>query len=346
MQNIPDSKVPYLDGWRGLAILGVLAAHFGPKSFAGLGNFGVLLFFVLSGFFMSQLLFIRQVDLPTFFVRRFSRVLPTFWLFTCTMALYALAWQPVPYQVPAGELAATLLFVRTYFPSNVSIWADKWPIGHFWSLNIEEHSYVFLAIGAVLCARYRRVLAARWFLIGSVGLSLAIFVLYALRHPAGASPWYLRSECASLGLLASAAYRVWLHETKHVGRRERPVLGLLAFVASGLCFAPVAPVGLDKTLAPLLAAFAINHVHEAPVLVRRVLSFAVLRWFGLCSFSIYLWQMPSYLRVKMHGGSPPLCLAIALVLGAASFYLFENPLRVYLNQRWTQRKGARHAVTA
>lgn len=335
---LAQQKVPYLDGWRGAAILGVLAAHFGPTWAAAFGKFGVLLFFVLSGYFMGGLLFIKQVKLSDFFVRRFSRVVPTFVLFTLAMVAYAAKWQPVPYEVPGSELLATLFFLRTYLPAQQSIWADQWPIGHFWSLNVEEHSYLYLALGVVLlglrgdASVRRRTLA---FLVSSVVLVVGCVVLYGVLRPQMASPWFARTECASLGLLAAAAYRLYLYGVP--AQIKSPHLPLFALMLSGLCFVPMMPGGLDKTLAPILAAYAVNHVDQMATWFRAGLSNAVLRWFGLCSFSLYLWQMPFYLLVKHHGGLAWLNLAGAVVLGAISFYGFEDPVRERLNRWWAQR---------
>jgi peptidoglycan/LPS O-acetylase OafA/YrhL len=82
MTGQAKERLDYLDGWRGLAILGVLVSHFSNvPGVHWLGTFGVELFFVLSGFLMSRILFIERMPLGEFFLRRFSRVVPTFVLF-------------------------------------------------------------------------------------------------------------------------------------------------------------------------------------------------------------------------------------------------------------------------
>lgn len=93
MQTTSRSATAYLDGWRGMAILLVLYAHF---SLGAGGDLGVLLFFVLSGLLVSDLLFQRQVGIGVFCWRRATRILPTFWLYLGAMAIYAGALQPVP----------------------------------------------------------------------------------------------------------------------------------------------------------------------------------------------------------------------------------------------------------
>jgi len=79
-----------LDGWRGLAILGVLFDHFVTKSGINLGRFGVELFFVLSGRLMAEILFVQKMPLD-FFLRRFSRVYPALFVFVLAMGLTSLA---------------------------------------------------------------------------------------------------------------------------------------------------------------------------------------------------------------------------------------------------------------
>lgn len=338
MHKQSTTPIPYLDGWRGLAILLVLYAHFFLS--AG-GELGVAMFFVLSGFLVSGLLFARETPLGTFFWRRATRILPTFWLYLAVMAWYAAAWQPVPYAVPAGEMLATLTFLRTYLPSGLSIWSAQWPIGHLWSLNVEEHAYLVLgAIALVLRATGARR-AMRLVMLACIAAMCVTIVLYTRRPPAGASPWVLRSECAALGLIASA----WIRTMRPAARLTMVRDGHwaimpLALGAGLLCYAPRAPYLAAPGLAPLLLAVAVNYLDCAPVVLLRVLSFKPLRWFGLCSFSLYMWQQPFYKAMALYGLSRVTALALALVVGAVMFYVFEQPVRQYLNRIWA---GRRHA---
>lgn len=325
--------IPYLDGWRGAAILLVLYAHFSLN--AG-GELGVAMFFVLSGFLVSGLLFERKTGLPTFFWRRAIRILPTFWLYLAVMAWYTAALQPVPYTVPLQEMAATLLFLRTYLPSGQSIWSAQWPIGHLWSLNVEEHAYLVLgAIALLLRATGARRLA-RWAMLLCIAAMCVTIAYYSRRPPAGASPWVLRSECAALGLIASAwirAVRPWAQIA--LLRNGHWAIAPLALGAGLLCYAPRAPYLAAPGLAPLLLAVAVNYLDSAPQALLRFLSLRVLRWFGLCSFSLYMWQQPFYKAMALYGLPPAVALGLALVVGAGMFYLFEHPVRRYLNRAWS-----------
>jgi peptidoglycan/LPS O-acetylase OafA/YrhL len=293
---------------------------------------------------MGGLLFIKDVPLKDFFARRVSRVLPTFVIFVILMAVYAQTLQPKIYLVPFDELISTLMFARTYFPADVSINAGTWQIGHMWSLNVEEHSYVFLAVGALVVRALGRKNASVIFLWLSVLVVVFLTLYYSTRPPDGASPWHRRSEAAALGLLAAAAYRVTLSRCSLVWLKNPwTPLPMIALGIAVLCYWIFAWQGsaipaLKYTIAPLLLAYSINHLAQAPDLIKIALSSKVLCWFGTCSFSIYLWQQPFYQAYAKH--HVPLAPAVigALVCGAVSFYCLENPLRFYLNEKWAARK--------
>ncbi|NHZ40077.1 acyltransferase family protein [Massilia aquatica] len=345
IMSSPTRHIPYLDGWRGLAIIAVLISHFkSTQELSWLGEFGVQLFFVLSGFLMGNLLFIKKVPLKDFFVRRVSRVFPTFWLFVIAMAVYAAFVQPVRFVVPQGELIATLAFLRNYFPADISIWARTWPIGHLWSLSVEEHSYMFLAVLAVLAGALRHRLAGAALLLAGTGAILAMNMYYPGHPPAGATPWFLRSESAAIGLVAAAAYRVMAAGTQAPWLRQTsPWLPVLTLVVAIACYSTYAHKELQYTLAPLCLAYSINHLERTAPIIQKLLAARVLQWFGVCSFSLYLWQQPFYYAVGA-GRIPHLAgLLGAIGLGALSFYLFENPVRLYLNRKWARRR-ARPAV--
>lgn len=81
-----------------------------------------------------------------------------------------------------------------------------------------------------------------------------------------------------------------------------------------------------------------------PKLALDILSLRVLTFFGLVSFSIYLWQQPFYILAALHGGQVggklayPLMFAAALGAGLVSYYLVEDPLRRRLNSLIRRKK--------
>jgi peptidoglycan/LPS O-acetylase OafA/YrhL len=295
-------KLAYLDGWRGLAILCVLIAHFGPPIPVDLGRFGVDLFFVLSGLLMSRILFEQKTPLGLFYRRRISRVIPALLLFVAVMVA---AWGTT-----AKELVGVLTFTRTYMTPGV--WESVTPVQHLWSLNVEEHCYVLLALIASMS------LLRRHAGIALLLLSLMTLVAVRLHQHLSLDPdagYLLNTECAATGLLASAAIRS---------------LGLKVPYAPALLLTALAcysgPWWASVTIAPFLLALAVNNVGS----LRKPLEWRWLGLLGLVSYSVYLWQQPFYKHpLPYHIGLP-----CALLIGAASFYFFESPVRQWLNEHW------------
>lgn len=126
-----------LDGWRGLAILFVLAGHLlplGPKVWqmnAAVATAGMVIFFNLSGFLITNIL-LRDQNTVSFLIRRFMRIVPLAWLvllitFFCTSA----GW---PVYSP-----------HFFFYANWEPMALGGPTSHFWSLCVEMQFYVSIA---------------------------------------------------------------------------------------------------------------------------------------------------------------------------------------------------------
>jgi peptidoglycan/LPS O-acetylase OafA/YrhL len=340
MTSLTTKKIPHLDGWRGVAILLVLGEHFFAPGKAWIGAFGVMLFFVLSGHLMSNLLFLKNVKLTDFFVRRFSRIIPTFWLYILAMITYAATFQEATFSVPFGEALSTLIFMRTYLPSGEDIWRANWAIGNLWSLNVEEHSYIFLAIGAFVCRKFDKRIVIFTFLWSSTFIVLLINIYYRSSPPNSASPWFLRSECAALGLLAAAAMR---YSRAKCGWRwiqtVPPLLPIFSFLVGLACLSTYGHKGVDRTVAPICLAFSITYLDQTPSLIRSILSARILQWFGIASFSLYLWQQPFMMAANELRISPLVGFLAAIAVGALSFYSFEDPIRLFINRAHGFRKS-------
>ena len=335
--NTNVSRLPWLDGWRGLAIIMVLVSHFAFRGHSWTGGFGVLMFFVLSGLLISELLFIKQVHLSDFFFRRVTRIIPTFWLYVLALAAVNNYVFSLPNKVTVGELMATLAFLRTYLPSDDSIWLAHWPIGHVWSLNIEEHSYIFLAAGAYACRKSTKRWVAPAFLLASAAAAFTIGLYYSTYPPAGASPWYLRSECASFGLITAAALRLIRHH--HSSWVVVPMLPLIAFALGTIAFVISPAYFLNGFIAPLCLAFSLVYLDRAPVFLRGLLSAKWLGYFGISSFSLYIWQQPFFALMGKYNLHPVIAFTGAIATGVLSFYCYENRIRIKLNRAWENSKG-------
>lgn len=324
----------YLDGWRGLAISGVLLSHFAGLQFVNSGRLGVDLFFVLSGLLMSRILFEDKCSLSTFYRRRISRIVPVFALFLLVLFVsFAMAGIVVSFQ----EVLASVTFTRTFF-GETRIWDSQFPIGHLWSLNVEEHSYVALSLIALL--PWKKVYQG-WLLI--IIAALCWFAIaWCWKHPDIAPKDYMiRTECAALALLLSAGYA----QIKHLFERfVQAWMAPLAFLFGCACYTEAAPDQLQPYVAPFLLAFAINHIGNSYAWVVKTLELKWLRMVGIWSFSIYLWQQPFTIWAENGQMNVALAFVSAMTLGLTSYYFYESPIRTWLNQHWGPKVVAPIAV--
>lgn len=143
VKRMPRYEV--LDGWRGISILCVLAAHMlplGPKKWAlnaTFGAIGMCIFFILSGFLIATTLIYRP-SVRDFLIRRLFRILP--------LALLYLAIAFPLLGAPREAYLPNLLFFANWPP----YWL-KWGNGHFWSLDVEMQFYLGIALIFIIFRR-------------------------------------------------------------------------------------------------------------------------------------------------------------------------------------------------
>lgn len=186
----PSRKhLPAMDGLRGIAILMVLVVHFYRRELfadspfvsmatgrlAGAGGYGVQLFFVLSGFLITGIL-VDNRDEPgslfKFYVRRCLRIFPLYYL--CLSILFLVLPQVCSLDEGARRIQEQQAWAWTYllnWPTLGWIWDDSklYLIGHFWSLCVEEHFYLFWPFIVYIISRNRLALAC----VSMVFISLA-----------------------------------------------------------------------------------------------------------------------------------------------------------------------------
>lgn len=314
--------VPYLDGWRGLAIILVILDHFFGFSTGGIG---VTLFFVLSGFLMARILFIKKTPLTTFYRRRIARIIPLFWLY---IVVVFLLWRLIFGYFDLPEFIYTALFLRTYYPG-ADIFHSHLPIGQIWSLNVEEHSYIFLSLVTLAASTINK---HRILLAMSSCICLIFFILYKLFIHQG-EYFYLRSEVAAFPLLLSVTILLFFHNTNIKPPKYLPLCLLAAGILIPLFYHSVA---LKYFVASLLFALSINTLEHSPKWVLDILSNKILAWFGVCSYSIYIWQQLFFYPDRYFHGVwyyKYIAVTIVLIVSYLSYAYYEKPVRAWLSGR-------------
>lgn len=261
------------------------------------GWVGVDLFFVLSGYLVSGLLFSEQqrsghIRVGRFLIRRGFKLYPSFWIvIALTIAKGLVTGHPVlraPYVV--GELTFTQNYVG-------ALW------GHTWSLAVEEHFYILLSV--FLFLRYRPPAAGqpawpglpRVFALVAIGCLAARLLTAGLRDftvDTHVYPTHLRLD----GLLFGVFLSWHKHYTKALEGLLRVPPAWLA-VAGCACLAPAFLVKLSYSRAFYALDLTLNYLGSGllvlSVLRVQTVKTALLRGLvtaGACSYCIYLWHLP------------------------------------------------------
>lgn len=324
MSAILKIHLPYLDGWRGLAISFLLIGHFLPIKGFDAGNAGVNLFFVLSGLLMGRILFIDQIAISTFYRRRISRIFPVAYFFIAAVVMgYLLFENPIDLTQVIAAATFTNNYVRPPLPPL------EMPLGHFWSLCVEEQSYIVLSLIA-LASRARWVRPIQMIAVATI-LFVVMAYLYKFVLPPSAHSRMPHFEVSAFGIFVSTLILLVLQNRP---MRAIPLVVCPALVAAGLAthwwwFGEIgAMVG-----GCAFFALAVNLLDRAPQLVQQVFAFAPLRKLGMWSFSIYVWQQ-LFFRHFIGGWAGIFGIVCSILVGWISFNLLEQPVRRYLNARW------------
>ena len=331
---------PDIDGLRAVAVVPVVLYHFGVSGFGG-GFVGVDVFFVISGFLITSLIFgeLREGEFSIlkFYERRVRRIFPA--LFTVIAATFAVAiavFFPRDLLRLAESAAAT-----AFFGSNFDFWqqagyfdvgADLKPLLHTWSLAVEEQFY--LVFPALLFLMHTRSRTTLLMLVAALAIaSFGLSVWAVGRYPSAA--FYL------------APYRTWelmLGAILALGDFPAPkprwigevvsLAGLGGVAGAVFTFTAATPFPGTNALLPCLGAAALIYAGEGEAgYVKRALSARPVVFVGLISYSLYLWHWPihvfsNYVSLSAQGPIQTVALiALSFVLAVLSWRFVERPFR-------------------
>jgi peptidoglycan/LPS O-acetylase OafA/YrhL len=327
---------PDIDGLRAVAVLAVVAFHAFPGAVPG-GFVGVDVFFVVSGYLISTILFTNlergTFSLAEFYARRIRRIFPALALvLSATLILgWALLFADELKQL--GKHAAG----GAGFVSNFVLWgeagyfdeaAEAKPLLHLWSLGIEEQFYLLWPPLLWLAWRRRRAVPAMAALVAAASFAACLWLVRD--HPVAAffNPLTRLWELLVGAMLARGTLRDgW-------GSPElRASLGI-SMIAAGIALTlPETSFPSAWTLLPVLGAAFVISSGTGAWLNRRVLAQPVLAGIGLISYPLYLWHWPllSLARI-VEGAEPPAAMKWAIVAASAvlawlTYRLVERPLR-------------------
>jgi peptidoglycan/LPS O-acetylase OafA/YrhL len=335
--------IPSLDGLRAFAVGVVFLAHVGLKTLVP-GEFGVTVFFFLSGFLITTLLRIEHartaaISLRDFYLRRVLRIFPPFYLVLVgATALAALGPLSDPHlRLEPGQIAAQALYLTNYNIIATNWWDGRAPgTWIYWSLAVEEHFYLFFPLLYLLLLRFlperRRQLAV---LLGLCALVLAwrTFLVYGLHAPKERT--YIASDTRIDSILFGCALAVFgnpvLDRTRFSDAQWKFVwlpLGLAGLLISFLIRNPA----LQQSVRYSLQGLALVPIFVCAMRFRDWFAFRALNWrpvafVGVLSYTLYLVH-PTVIfgldkDLTLPGGV--LVGLVSLAIAVAMYYVVERP---------------------
>lgn len=321
-----------------MAIGSVVLFHYNMPFFNN-GFLGVDIFFVISGFLITSIIYNEvmagEFTYTKFYARRFRRILPA--LICVVIATTVIAYSILPplelkrYALTAiGSITGTSNFIFFNFVDYFSPTADKQLLLMTWSLGIEEQFYILFPPLIVLLASWKRgaiipiiLLITALSLICAVGMNAyrpdAAFYLIPFRA------W----ELGVGSLLAVSRATDWSKRLTSI-HHEIASLAALSSIAIAIVINADAPIVLLNLMAVLGTAIFILSGKSS--INRFILSSRVFVGIGLISYSWYLWHwLPAslmhILQIKLDLLTRTGLIFATLLAGVASYYLVEKPFR-------------------
>ncbi|AZO00134.1 acyltransferase [Mesorhizobium sp. M9A.F.Ca.ET.002.03.1.2] len=319
------TRLSYLDGWRGLSIALVLIGHFFPIPGINLGVMGVEFFFVLSGRLMAEILFVERYPLKAFFKRRFSRIYPALLVFVVA-SMVALSGTFVAFKWKAALTALTF----TYNYAGILV-NRAGALDHIWSLCVEEHAYVILALISFAVSGRARVVM----LLGALSvLAMANGAISYWVLGMDYESTYWRTDVHIASILLSAVICLLRADDRLPALFKGPHVAVAASAGAVLLFLESVPTPIHYLVAVPLLALAVNSLDFGTRYLTGFLSSWPMAMLGLWSYSLYLWQQPFYKFVYSQGSAPLPMLAGVFACALCSYYIVEKPARTWLNRNW------------
>lgn len=333
---------PEIDGLRAIAVISVILFHAGSNLFSG-GYVGVDIFFVISGFLITNIILIElqkgNFSIINFYERRARRILPLLF-FVMTLSI-PFAW----ILLPLSDLQnfSKSLIAATFFLSNLFFWKEGGgyfeiasglkPLVHTWSLAIEAQYYLFFPL--LLIFIYK--LGKKWVLfsiylviicslltaqVGSIYRPVANFFLLPTRV------WEFAIGSLVVILISNKHLIIFSSKLKSL----LSGLGLLLIIAAIFFFNKETAFTSFYTLIPTIGAALIILFASQDNIVGRFLSEKKIVFIGLISYSLYIWHLPilafsRYYFSSINTTHTIVLILITFFLSAITWRFIERPFR-------------------
>lgn len=331
-----------INGLRAFAVIAVVIFHFKPTWMTG-GFAGVDVFFVISGFLMTRIIFkgleVNNFSVFKFYIARANRIIPALALLCLFLILLgSLILTPIEYKALGKHILGSLSFL-----SNIIYWSesgyfdtsshDKWLL-HTWSLSVEWQFYIIYPLVLFFLHKFISIKYLKLIILGGTLTSFFFCTYYTYNAPSGA--YYLLPSRVWEMLLGGVAY---LYPVNFLARNKKSIeiLAILFIIPSYFLISQATPWPGYLAFFPVFGAYLIiqakneNSVFTGNFIFQKI---------GTWSYSIYLWHWP--LVVFIYYYSLPeywifIFIILSVFLGYLSYRFVEN---IKLNNLFSYRDAA------
>jgi len=346
--------MPGLDGLRALAVLAVIAYHLNLPWAPG-GLLGVCIFFVLSGYLITDIL-VNQwqtgggINLKQFWLGRARRLLPALFVMLAGVIVWLSVYDPGRLSSLWNDVVAAVFYYSNWLLifhqiSYFASFGPLSPLGHLWSLAVEEQFYLFwpllLWLGLRFIPRRSRLIT----LIMALAVTSAVAMAVIYQPGLDPSRVYYGTDTRAFALLTGAVLAmVWPSRklSAEISPRSRRFLDAIGTVALLAVLYMIWQSNQYQTslyygglfLFSIIAAVLVAVLAHPASTLGKVFGMQPLRWLGVCSYGIYLWHYPVIVLTSpaVNTGGLDIVLAIeqfllTILLAAVSWYFIEAPIR-------------------
>lgn len=345
------------DGIRTIAVIGVIVYHLLPYSLQG-GYLGVPIFFVVSGYLITDLLLQEyeqngRIDILSFYYRRMKRLYPALVTMVLTTAAYITLFQRSLFVSLKAIIGTNLLYVYNWWEiGHGQSYFDRFngesPFTHLWSLSIEGQFYLFWPVILVLFLFIFRERKSIFYLISGLAVASAVWMGYLYTGTKMTNRVYYGTDTRMFAILLGVALAFVWPATKlknELNRQAKWLLNGAGIVSLLLLISMFFTMSGQSTFTyrggmfffTLLSAILVATVAHPAGFMDRLFTNPVFDWVGARSYGIYLYQFPVmiFYEAKVTNiAAHPVFNALMetfliLVVSDLSYRYLERPLRRY-----------------
>jgi len=331
---------PDIDGLRGLAVGLVVAYHAFPGLRSG-GFVGVDVFFVISGYLITQLVLSAlqagTFSLTVFYGRRVRRIAPALLvvLAACLVAGWLLLL-PAELQWLGSSIQWSVPFLANVYFAHIGAYfdpvAELAPLIHLWSLGVEEQFYLAWPVLLVLAAK-------RGLTIRFIAAVLAASLAYSIWSASQGTPHFYNAGTRAWELAVGGVLAGWRGVTpatappRHFGAQASSAVGLVLILVGGVCWNVDRAVPGIWSVIPTAGAALLIGAGPHTLINSSLLASRPMIFIGKISYPWYLWHWPllAFTRVVLGHRAPPAMAAVEIVIALLAAYgtyrLVECPIR-------------------